>query len=58
MDDYERLQIADCLKAVNYKPGEYIVKEGETGTNFYILEVGDCVATKTLEEGKEPTEIK
>jgi cAMP-dependent protein kinase regulator len=40
MSPYERLQIADALQTKKYKEGEYIVKEGEFGDIFFILEDG------------------
>ena len=58
IDSYEIMQISDALKEFIYKKGEYIIKEGEIGDIFYILEDGECIATKTLEAGKEPTMIK
>ena len=58
IDSYELGQISDALKGNVYKKGEYIIKEGESGDVFYILEEGECIATKTLEVGKAPQEIK
>ena len=48
MDTYERSKLADAFKEEQYKKGDYIIKEGEEGTVFYIIESGECVATKTL----------
>ena len=52
IDSYELGKICDSLKAGVYKKGDYIIKEGEMGDVFYILEEGKCSATKTLEPGK------
>jgi len=38
MEPYERLQIADALKSKKYSKGDYIVKEGDFGDEFFILE--------------------
>lgn len=38
MIPYERLQIADALHSHKFKKGSYIVKEGESGNCFFILE--------------------
>lgn len=46
MEPYERLQVADAIRTKTYKPGEYIVKEGDFGDVFYILETGQAKATK------------
>ena len=56
IDSYELSKICDSLKSGVYKKGDYIIKEGEMGDVFYILEEGKCNATKTLEPGK-PEEI-
>lgn len=40
MEPYERLQIADALKELKFKKGDFIVREGEAGETFYILEEG------------------
>lgn len=50
LDKYERLTIADALIPINYKDGEVIIKEGESGDKFYIIVEGKVKVTK---EGKE-----
>ena len=58
IEPYELMQISDALKTATFKKGDYIIKEGEMGDVFYILEEGNCEATKTLEPGKPDTVIK
>jgi len=58
IEPYELMQISDALKTATFKKGDYIIKEGEMGDVFYILEEGSCEATKTLEPGKPDTVIK
>ena len=58
IEPYELTQISDAIKSATYKKDEYIIKEGEFGEIFYILEEGECVATKTLEPGKPEEVIK
>ena len=58
IDSYELGQICDSLKDGYYKKDDYIIREGELGDIFYILEEGTCNATKTLEPGKPETVIK
>jgi len=48
MDPYERMQIADALKTKKFSVGDFIVKEGEIGNDFFILESGEAVATKII----------
>ncbi|KAK9381562.1 cyclic nucleotide-binding-like protein [Kockiozyma suomiensis] len=40
LNDWERAKIADALKAATYEAGEVIVKEGEVGELFYLIEEG------------------
>ena len=56
IDSYELGKICDSLKSGVYQKGDYIIKEGEMGDVFYIMEEGKCNATKTLEPGK-PEEV-
>ena len=58
IEPYELMQISDALKTATFKKGDFIIKEGEMGDVFYILEEGKCEATKTLEPGKPDTVIK
>ena len=58
IEPYELMQISDALGSATYHQGDYIIKEGEMGDVFYILERGECSATKTLEPGKAETDIK
>ena len=58
VDPYELGQICDALKAVIFKKGEYIIKQGEKGDIFYILDEGQAHAEKVLEEGKKAENVK
>ena len=58
IEPYELMQISDAIKSATYQKDDYIIREGEMGDVFYILEEGECVATKTLEPGKPDTVIK
>jgi cAMP-dependent protein kinase regulator len=52
------MQICDAIKTGNFHKDDYIIKEGEMGDVFYILEEGNCIATKTIEPGKPEQQIK
>lgn len=47
LSHYERSKIADALETKKYPAGTIIIKEGEPGYEFYILESGECDAYKT-----------
>ena len=64
MDEYERAKLADSFKARKLNGGEYIISEvlydvlnwindlkGEEGNEFFFLESGTAIATKTIEAG-------
>ncbi|RDA92509.1 hypothetical protein CP533_4203 [Ophiocordyceps camponoti-saundersi (nom. inval.)] len=43
---YERSKIADALETKKFAPGEVIIKEGDPGHDFYLLESGEAAAYK------------
>lgn len=57
MDPYERSKLADAFTEQHFEAGDFVIKEGETGSVFYFIQNGDAVATKTIEAGKAPVEV-
>jgi len=57
MDAYERSQISDALKSETFDAGAFVVEQGATGNNFYIIEEGEAVATKVFTEGQAAQEV-
>merc|ERR1711964_351272 len=55
MDAYERSQVADALQVEKRGANETIIKEGEKGDTFYILERGEA---KAMKDGKEVMRYK
>lgn len=55
MDHYERSKLADAIREQKFAAGEQIIKQGDDGNVFYIIEEGEAVATKSIngEEAKE-----
>ena len=51
MDSYEIGQISDALKTATFKPNDVVIKEGDYGDVFYLVEEGEAIATKSLEPG-------
>lgn len=49
---YERSKIADALETVKYPAGSSIIKEGDVGDKFFILESGEAEAIKRGREDK------
>lgn len=46
LDTYEKTKICDCLQSQKFKPGEYVIREGEKGDTFFLIEEGEGYATK------------
>ena len=46
VESYELYSICDAIKVEKYKKDQYIIKEGEEGDKFFILDEGEAVATK------------
>lgn len=49
VDPYERSQIGDALKTVKAKAGERIVKQGDEGDLFFMVEEGQLQALKQMQ---------
>ncbi|CAN6665367.1 cAMP-dependent protein kinase regulatory subunit [Trichomonascus vanleenenianus] len=46
LSHYELSKLADALNTENYKAGDVIVREGEHGEQFYIIEEGEAIVSK------------
>ena len=46
VENYELYSICDAIKMEKYEKNQYIIKEGEQGDKFFILDEGEAVATK------------
>jgi len=46
LDQYERSKIADALETQKFPPGSTIIRQGDPGTSFYLLESGEAEAYK------------
>ncbi len=57
MSHYERSKLADAIKEEVYRPGDFIIKQGETGDVFYIVIEGSAKATKATGSSGEATEV-
>jgi len=46
LSEMEKMQLADALKVKIYNKGDCIIKEGDDGDDFFIVEEGEVVCTK------------
>lgn len=51
LNDHQRAQIADSLKAERVQQDDIVVRQGEEGDKFYIVEEGTLVALKSVNYG-------
>ena len=58
IDHYELGQICDAVNSAKAKKGEYIIKQGEKGDKFYILDEGEAYAAKVFNPGEEEQNVK
>jgi len=47
---YERSKIADALESQKFPPGHVVIREGDPGHSFFLLEAGEAVAIKNNSE--------
>ena len=45
--------LCDSLKAVDYVAGDVVIKEGDEGEEFFLIESGTAEATQTAEDGAQ-----
>lgn len=55
LEPYERHKIADALETVSFEDGDVIIKQGDAGDAFYIIESGEAVVTQKDNAGVEHT---
>ena len=58
IDNYELSQICDAVHSEKVNAGEFIIKQGEKGDKFYILDEGEAYASKVFNEGDEAKNVK
>lgn len=49
LESYEQHKIADALESVYFEDGQEVVKQGDVGDQFYIIESGEAVVLKTTD---------
>ena len=52
MDKYEISQVSEALKRCTFNAGDFIIRQGEVGDVFYIIEEGEATAFLNKEPGK------
>eukprot|EP00947_MAST-08B_sp_MAST-8B-sp1_P002669 g2669.t1 len=55
LNDVEVLRLADALTSVTFEPGQPIIREGEEGGTFFIVDTGEVKVTKG--EGDAQVEV-
>ena len=52
------LQICDAVNSEKANKGDYIIKQGEKGDKFFILDEGEAYASKVFHEGEKEVIVK
>ena len=56
MEDHQK--ISDALRHEHFKTGDEIVRQGEPGNTFYIVESGECIVSKILSFDDMPHQVE
>eukprot|EP00163_Fabomonas_tropica_P011626 TRINITY_DN223_c0_g1_i2.p1 TRINITY_DN223_c0_g1~~TRINITY_DN223_c0_g1_i2.p1 ORF type:complete len:752 (+),score=231.92 TRINITY_DN223_c0_g1_i2:422-2677(+) len=54
---YERAQLADAFQTTEFKDGEAIVTQGDSGDTFYVLVDGECKIEHSPSYEAEPVDV-
>lgn len=57
LDEYQLSQISDALKSETRKKDDFIVRQGEQGNRFYIVESGTLAAFKKADGSEEEAKV-
>ncbi|KAG2193812.1 hypothetical protein INT47_002562 [Mucor saturninus] len=53
LEVHERHKIADALEPLKFSDNEVIIRQGDVGDNFYLVESGEAVCYKQLPDGTQ-----
>ncbi|CAO3644605.1 unnamed protein product [Cunninghamella echinulata] len=53
LEPYERHKIADALESIQFDDQQLVIKEGDVGENFYLIEQGNAIFYKTAPDGSQ-----
>ena len=53
MQTQERAKIADVLESRTFEEGQNVIREGDAGEEFFLIESGTAVAVKGEPNGRE-----
>ncbi|UJR31242.1 hypothetical protein I4U23_018744 [Adineta vaga] len=57
LDEMERFTVADSLQSVQYEDGDIVIKQGDSGDDFFIIVEGKCIVYQKANELCETVEI-
>jgi len=57
LDYYERLTVADALTPAQFQDGDIIVKQGEQGDDFFVIEEGTAIVLQRRSADEPQVEV-
>lgn len=50
LTEQEKDKVCDCLQPAFFRAGDYVIKQGDKGDKFYLIQEGKCIATQRDKE--------
>lgn len=58
LEDQELTTVIDAFEEKRYKPGDYVIKQGDEGDVIYLVDTGELDCEKIFKAGDPPTYLK
>lgn len=58
LGDRERDIVLEAMEEKRFKPGDWVIKQGESGDELYVVDLGELDCFKKISNSEEPKFLK